>query len=251
MNKNIFLTTLVALVTLLASCGESKLQKIVEASNMECPMSMGTLGEVTSIELEDGNVVFNYSVNENIVNIDFLNENPDLIKQNAAMMFKNQSGEMRKMFEAIEEGNAGLIMRYKGRTSGKVASISLSRKDIEDIDGSDDEKDPVAILEGQVEITNAQYPMQIADGMSITHVAIENDYVVYNVVCDEEIYSIDVFNANKSQVKEEILNSFYENDPSIALFVKFCREADKGIAYKYIGDDSGNTCTIKISVSEL
>lgn len=59
---------------------------------MECPMSMGTIGEVTSIELEDGNVVFNYSVNENVVNIDFLNENPDMMKRNAAMMFKKSYG---------------------------------------------------------------------------------------------------------------------------------------------------------------
>ena len=130
MKKNIFLATLVALVTLLASCGESKLQKIVEASNMECPMSMGTMGEVTSIEFEDGNVVFNYSVNENVVNIDFLNENPDMMKRNAAIMFKNPTGDIKVMFDALEEENAGLVMRYKGKSSGKIVSISLSRKEI-------------------------------------------------------------------------------------------------------------------------
>lgn len=251
MKNNIFLATLVALVTLLASCGESKLQKIVETANMECPMSMGTLGEVTSIELEDGNVVFNYSVNENVVNIDFLNENPDMMKRNAAMMFKNPTGDIKMMFDALEEENAGLILRYKGKSSGKIASISLSRKEIVELGNSTDEKDPEAVLEAQVETTNAQCPMQIAPGMIITHLSIEGDCVVYNVECDESSYSIAAIRSNKEQAKQEIKNSIDSSDPTMAMFIKICKDAEKGIAYKYIGDTSEETCVIKISESEL
>ena len=251
MKKNIFLATLVALVTLLASCGESKLQKIVEASNMECPISMGTMGEVTSIELEDGNVVFNYSVNENIVNIDFLNENPDMMKRNAAIMFKNPTGDIKVMFDALEEENAGLVMRYKGKSSGKIVSISLSRKEIAELGNSTEEKDPEAALEVQVETTNAQCPMQIAPGMVITHLSIEGNFVVYNVECDENSYSIAAIRSNKEQAKQGINNSIDPSDPTMAMFIKICKDAEKGIAYKYIGDTSGDACIIKISVSEL
>lgn len=251
MKNNIFLATLVAIMTLLASCNDSKLQKIVEASNMECPMSMGTLGEVTSIELEDGNVVFNYSVNESVVNIDFLNENPKMMKRNAVMMFKNPTGDIKTMFEALEEENAGLVLVYKGKTSGKKASITLSRKEIIDLRNSDEEKDPEAALEGQVEVTNAQCPMQIAEGMTITHLSVEGDYVVYNVTCDEDSYSISAFNRNKAQIKENIIKTLDPSDPTMAMFIRICREAGKGIAYKYIGDQSESTCMIKIATSEL
>ena len=37
----------------------------------------------------------------------------------------------------------------------------------------------------------------------------------------------------------------------MAMFLKICKDADKGIAYRYIGDTSGDACIIKISVSEL
>lgn len=251
MKTNIFLTTLVALVALVPSCGESKLQKMVEASNMECPISMGMLGELTSIELEDGNVVFYCSVNENVVNIDFLNENPDMMKRNAAMMFKNPTGDIKKMFDALEEENSGLILSYKGKSSGKIASISLSRKEIVELGNSTDEKDPEAILEAQVETTNAQCPMQIASGMVITHLSIEGDYVVYNVECDESLYSIAAIRSNKVQAKQGIKNSIDLSDPTMVVFIKICKDAEKGIAYKYIGDTSEETCVIKISLSEL
>lgn len=251
MKQNIFLATLVAFITLLTSCGESKLQKIVEATNMECPMSMGTLGEVTSIELEDGSVVFNYSVNENVVNIDFLNEKPDMMKRNAAMMFKSPTGDIKMMFDALEEENAGLILRYKGKSSGKIASISLSRKEIVELGNSTDEKDPEIVLESQVETTNAQCPMQIAPGMVITHLSIESDCVVYNVECDESSYSIAAIRSNKEQVKQGIINSIDPNDPTMAMFIKICKDAEKDIAYRYIGDNSGEACIIKINASEL
>ena len=251
MKANIFLTTLVALVALVTSCGESKLQKMVEASNMECPISIGMLGEVTSIELEDSNVVFNYRVNENVVNIDFLNENPDMMKRNAAMLFKNPTGDIKKMFDSLEEENAGLILRYKGKSSGKIASISLSRKEIVELGNSTDEKDPEAILEAQVETTNAQCPMQITSGMFVTHLSIEGDYVVYNVECDESLYSIAAIRSNKVQAKQGIKNSIDLSDPTMAMFIKICKDAEKGIAYKYIGDTSEETCVIKISLYEL
>ena len=212
---------------------------------------MGTLGEVTSIELEDGNVVFSYSVNENFVNIDFLNENPEMMKRNAVMMFKNPTGDIKTLFEALDEENAGLILRYKGKTSEKIASITLSRKEITDLGNSKDEKDPEAALEGQVEATNAQCPMQIAEGMTITHLSIEGDYVVYNVICDENSYSISALNHNKAQIKEDIIKTIDPSDPAMAMFIGICREAGKGIAYKYIGDQSGSTSMIKISTSEF
>lgn len=251
MKKNIFLATLVALVTLLASCGESKLQKIVRVSNMECPMSMGTFGEVTSIEFEDGNVVFNYIVNENVVNIDFLNKNPEMMKRNVSMTFKNATSGMKELFDAIEEENAGLVMRYKGKSSGKIASISFNIEEIIELNSLTAKKDPEAVLEAHVETTNAQCPMQIAPGMVVTHLSIEGDCVVYNVECDEKSYSIAAIRSNCEQAKQGIKKSISPSDPVMAMFINVCKDAGKGIAYKYIGNTSGESCIIRISVSEL
>lgn len=251
MKKNIFFATFVALVTLFASCGESKLQKIVKDTNLECPISMGTFGEVTSIELEDGNVVFNYSVNEDIVNIDFINENPDMMKHNTAMMLNNHTGGKNALFDALVEENAGLLIRYKGMSSGKIASISLSKKDIAELCNSTEETVPEEVLEAQVEMTNAQCPMQVDLGMVITHLSIEGDCVVYNVECDENYYSIETIRSNKELAKQGIKNSIDTNDPTMSMFIKICKDAEKGIAYKYIGNTSGDACIIKISISEL
>ena len=253
MKKNLLLVTLVAFIASLVSCGESKIEKMVDSLNNECPISMGVIGEITDVEYENGNVVFNCSVNETLVNIDALNENPDLMKRNIKTVFNNPNGETKELIDMLIEENSGIVYRYTGKESGKVTSITLSSADITDINNnSTEEYNPETALEDQVETANAQCPIIIADGMTTTHIAIEGDYVVYNVDVDESMYSIKTLDSNKAQVKKNMIQEFNGNsDPTIKLFINFCKEANKGVAYKYIGNSSGKICMIKISYSEL
>lgn len=212
---------------------------------------MGLMGEVAGFEIEDGNVVVNYNVNEDVVNIDFLNKNTDMVKRNAAMMFNNPTGNIKALFDVLEDVDAGLILKFNGVTTGKVASVTLTTNDIDEYLNSKEEKDPQAILESQVEITNAQCPIHISPGMNVVNITIEGEYVVYNVECDETSYSIAALNANKNQIKQAVVNGLDSNDPTMAMFMKICKDAGKGISYKYKGDKSGETCTIELSASGL
>lgn len=221
------------------------------AANSKCPTSLGAIGEMTSVEYKDGNIVYTCTVDETYVDIDVLNENPDMMNRNIKLMFTNPSGDVKDLFEALIEAKAGVELIYIGKKSGKEASVTISSKDLEEISNPEQQKKPEAALEGQIEITNMQCPMQIATGMTMTHVSIESGYVVYNITCDETLYSISELSKNKTQLKESIIEGLNSGDPSTDMLIKLCREVKKGIAYKYIGDTSENECMIKILTSEL
>ena len=256
MKKSIFSFLLLVAMAVLVSCGESKLKTIVETANSDCPVSMGNMGEVTSIEYVDGNVVYNLSVNESIIDIDALNENPKLMKKGVLAMLNSSDADndTKELVKALEEADAGLIFRYHGSKSGKTASVSLSRNDITDMKVSADNGEsssPLEALEAEVEITNAQCPTDIGDGLQIAAVAISGDYVVYTITVDENDISIAALAENKAEVKKAIKEELDKDDDDMQTFIELCKKCGKGVAYRYTGDTSGKTLTVKISASEL
>lgn len=237
---------------LMVSCQDSKLKQIVEQLNQECPMSMGEAGEFTSVQYEDGNVVMNYTINEDYLDIDALNKNKDVLKDYGTTFIQNATGDTKELIDALSKEGAGWTIRFKGQTSGKTVSLTLSRNDILNASKVDvKDKDPLSIIEGVIRLTNAQMPEDIEEGLTITEVSLEDRYVVYNVSCDESIISIRALRENTQELKSEILGNFDMSNMAIAKFIQNCKKANVGIAYRYIGNDSGKSCLIKIPVSEL
>lgn len=251
MKKFFQLFVLVVVMVSLASCGESKLQKTVKEVNKECPISMGVVGEISSLEYKDGNVVFNYLINEDITNIDALKGNEEMMKRSVVTTFSNSTGDTKNMIDELVKEGAGLILNFKGKDSGKTVTLNLTKDEIVSI-GEKDEKDadPLAVLQEQIKVTNAQCPVALDKGMTMEGVSFEGNNVVYRIVVDESVYSMDDIISNKEASKIAVKASL-ENDRATAAFVKFCVNAERGLAYKYVGNKSGKSCLIEFSVSEL
>ena len=56
----------------------------------------------------------------------------------------------------------------------------------------------------------------------------------------------------RDQMKENLRSTIKNNpDPALKDFINLCKKANKGIAYRYEGVQSGNTCTIEFTTDEL
>lgn len=243
---------LVFTMLMLCACAESKLEKLIKEVNRECPVSMGSAGEITSFILEDGNLVVDYMVDETLINLEILDKNPALLKENAILMCKNATGDLQTLLSLLVEEGAGWKLKYKGKSTGKELSISLDAEEIKEaMEATEEEKNPMEFLKQQLEITNLQCPIQIDKGMTITGLTIDGWYVVYNVKINESLYSIEALAANLPEVKKNIVKTLSTEDPAIQTFLDACKQANKGIAYKYFGETSGKKCMVKIPVSEL
>lgn len=107
-------------------------------------------------------------------------------------------------------------------------------------------------LKSMIRDYNDELPEYIDEGMELEAVYLNGDYVIYTYNLDEDIYDMDYFRTNRSDVKRflksDILNS---TDEDIIYFINACKDNNKGISYRYVSKTSDNAYTISISPSEL
>jgi hypothetical protein len=128
--------------------------------------------------------------------------------------------------------------------------VKLSADDIADILNADKEYNPKKILENEINIFNAQCPMAVENGISATHATYDDNEFVYYYKADEDIISIEALQEKSLEVKREIINTLTSNSGA-EMLIKSLKDADATLIYKYIGDTTGETCTIRIYNSEL
>lgn len=264
MRKSFFslMVAFIAMLSFMVSCTEAKAQDalqsktakykaFVELLNMNCPVSMGMAGELTSVAFEDGNLIYNLSLNESLADIEKLGKNPQLMKSSMTAMFRNPNKDTKILMYMMEKDSIGMTYNYVGKDSGKKASLTISYEDLKE--ALETESTPDELLKAQVDAANATCPLEIGGGLVITKMAIEGNYVVYYNSVDDNVVSIPLLNQLKEESKNDIVARLKQqiNDPSFKAFIFACKNANKGIAYKYIGNTSKEECLILIELSEL
>lgn len=106
-------------------------------------------------------------------------------------------------------------------------------------------------LKSMIEQTNREYPQKLEEGITMKRIFIEGDYVVYQAEVDEDVIDMDLLEMNKKNMKAAIKENLNTSDPEIRMFKSTCTKAEKGIAYKYVGDTSGQSVYIRFSCNEL
>lgn len=95
-----------------------------------------------------------------------------------------------------------------------------------------------------------EYPMEIGEGMTITGVKVHEEYVLYSVEVDENLFSMEERDVNTNKAKKEILK-FIKSDSNAKSLLKILKKNNVGIMYRYIGNNSGKSYTVKLEPGEL
>lgn len=123
--------------------------------------------------------------------------------------------------------------------------------DIEEVEVESPEVKNLRLLKADIEESNKSFPMDIEEGLTIKKMYMYGDYVIYYVVCDEDVIDMDVLSQNKSKLRRIIKKNLNNADENIRKFKRMCKNANKGIGYKYVGDTSEKSFSIRFSSSEL
>lgn len=249
----VMLLACMALMLLTACSQKSKLKLAIEAASKQCPMSMGTAGEVTDIDFDGKDVIYSLSMNEDYVNLDALEKNPAAMKSGVTAMFNNPKGEIKTLLELMVASEAGVKYRYKGQTSGKEIEFYLSTEDLKDLlnkDMSQEESDRKK-LEELVNVTNVSCPTRVDETTVLDNLTIESDNVVYNYTVDEKAVDMDTMEENLEAMKQSIKGALNVGDPAIKTFLQACAADNKNLVYRYKGDTSGKTVDCVLEVSEI
>lgn len=230
----------------------SKLEAQAELVNAECPVDLGAVGSLSCVSYRHGDLVLEFEVSEEEVNVDSLRANIEMVKQNAVEFLNHSTGTVAEMFKLLKEENAGLTIRYKGMKTGNELQIGLSPEEVKSI--SRRPAKPQAVEESlstRINLTNAQLPVEIKAGMFLTQIRLEDKNVVYTVSVDEGQYSIDLLKGNCKDMKGILIAAMRVNDPAMKNFLTACKDSGRGIVYEYVGEKSKKNFQIEIAHKEL
>lgn len=232
---------------------KSKLKLGIEAANKQCPMKMGTVGEVSSITYDGTDVVYLLTMNEGYIDLEALDKKPEAVKAAAVAMFRNPEKNIKEMLNLVIDANSGIKFVYKGQTSGKEVSCYLGTEDLKNLlnqDMSKEESDQKK-LEELVNVTNVSCPMAIDEATTLNNLTIESDRVVYHYTVDEESMEIVAMKENEGEIKQNIKSSLDVSEPALKMFLEACIKSNKGLGYQYTGNTSNESVEIIFSVSEI
>ena len=105
---SIMLLTCLFLILLTGCSRKSQLKLAIEMTNKQCPMSIGTTGEISSITFDGTDVIYSLLMNEDYLDLDALGKNTDAMKSAVMVMFKNPKGEIKSMLEMVVDTKSGI-----------------------------------------------------------------------------------------------------------------------------------------------
>jgi hypothetical protein len=224
-----------------------KLSEGIKDVNAQCPISLGSLGEMTSITFEDGVLLFSYDIEEDYFSVATLAQDRQAMKDNMKTMLSNPQGEVRRLMEMVIDADCKLKTTMYGKTSGSVASATFKSDELEKLLNA--EVTPHEKLTIAIASTQAQLPLKIDEGMMITELKQVGDDVVYVVEMDESMYDISMVRENKSMVKGTIENNIKNMGPVEREFIKLVVNDDKNLVYRYTVNS--RHVDVKITNAEL
>ncbi|MBQ6097485.1 MAG: hypothetical protein IJK99_07025 [Bacteroidales bacterium] len=252
--KVFFLGVFAVLAFTVCSCfGESRLEKFVEKLNEECPTSMGEAGEMTGVELKDGNAVVKMTVNEEIFSIEALKANPELLHSAHVLNFSNPTDEMKEFIDELRRCGAGLTYVYVGNVSGNEVSATLTSREIKELSRSNGNADPDQQLDAQIAIANAQLPVQIDETTVMSKLEREDDCIVYYYDVDDTQFSLDALEESRDLLTTSFIDNLRQQKEQIATkdFIRACILADVDIAYCYRGTTTGREIRFYVPIDSI
>jgi hypothetical protein len=236
----------------------SGLRSDVERANNECPIQMaGGAGQVTSIKYEETNtddakcaVVYYLDFKPEYINSEVFKENPEASR---ALLFlsmscmNGQDGNGNMLLEELLKNDAALkfVINQDSPTECVVWISPAYMKKMK----NHNESPSQALLDGlalMLEMQSKQFPIAVDEGMTATGMHLEGNNIVYEVDCDESIYSIDAIRDSSNDIVTEILSSA-SSDADICALFDLCKVSHTGLIYRYKGKQSGDVASIQIS----
>lgn len=246
---------LATMLVTFTSCDKSAaskvmLQKQIEETQKRLPMSMGAMGTMSTITYNDDVVTFTYILNERLSDIKVLMDDSLLIKENFQCLVARNNA-MQQMVKEIASAEANLRLKYKGRTSGKVATVTISNSELADTENFifTPEQAAQKLVENCVNIEKKKIPVNNLNGSHTTDEFWEDNTLVY-VITFKKGYSIKAFEANKSNIHTQMRMAL-ASQTAAQSFIEAMISLNKSICYRIKVEDSEGNVDITFSPSEL
>ena len=244
---------LLAMVALCVSCSQkSKIQLMVEDAQKQCPIDLGVIGKVSSVTYDNGELVMELCMNEEVFNLDMISADKEAAKRSALNSMATQTDDLKSLLDEVIKEKASFVYRYVGDKSKKVVEVKLTYDELQKaLNTTPENVDYEAEFRSQAEAANAQCPCQPSPSTTLDSVTVNDNYLVYNYTIDEDNMNMDDIMKNPDDVKATLAESLRMNMSAMRMFALSCVETNHGISYHYIGNKSGREFSIDFTTVNI
>ena len=221
------------------------LQQDLEQANKQLPISIAYF-TMQRMEIVGNDYTVYMTVDETQIDLDeYVND----LNKNKSNVLSLVSGNHENFSDLLVKSGLNLKFVVLGKQSERQKEVVLSTDEIKENVGADyDAKD---LMIETVEDMKQDLPEDWGDGLSLTSVYIDGNYVVYKIKTDETIITIELLkqyalkgNDMEDSILEE-LNS--TTDPSEKMFYKYLKDSGMGIKYVYFGNNPNDSAVVTIT----
>lgn len=274
MKKGNIITAVIALViiALASSCSTStssdnlsenpdSLMKLLSQYNAKLPVTFGNGDILDSVYYDGGGhrAVFNYIVDNNDVTIETLASDAakakELLKGNIAT-----SEDALAMYKELAQNEIDVRTVLLSTRSRTNTPIDLSADEINGLTAMKDSttkqvSDQMTVrdsLDMALDSINALFPDTIDQRTVLTKVQVENNYVVYNYVCDEgKNTTMDRMKGEMGKKKAASESQMRKPTPELEQLMTLCVDNGLGIKHRFVGKSTKQTQDYSFSAVDL
>lgn len=238
----------------LASCshndGRQRLQAEIEASNRQCPISLGANGALTAVTYDSNlNVVtMHYRMNRYYMNPEALAQSSPQQKREMAAYLREDDN--RRLLDLFNDAGASLALSFIIGDATEPVVLTLSSNELRNIASDADHRTTLRQQLGRIAQTeNALCPTDLGNGVTATAVLVDGKYLTYAVTVPD---SVDLStSASQARFRSALVAGIdsLKADPESAATLELLHNLEYGIRYS-ISADSLNF-TIDITPEEI
>lgn len=222
------------------------LKENVIFTNKQLPFKAGFF-TMQKVEIQNNDYIVYMNIDENQQDLDEYIDNMNKSKSNMFSLVAGQRQEIAKVFIA-----SGLNIRLKvtGNLSKRTRQILLSSTEIKN--SLYNHYSSEEYLKDIVDELKKNIPEDWGDGLTLTEIKIEGNYICYQIKTDETILTIPLLDKISHSEDNEMENSIIEelnnSNDTIELFLIRClKRSNMGIKYTYWSEKTPKSVVFVIS----
>lgn len=110
-----------------------RIENFVATGRLQLPMQIDAVTTLTDITLEDNNVAYIYSIDEEAISSKQLQSQIDVLKESIHESLGHKDLTMTMLIDALTQDHRGLVYRYFMSKSGKQFDITFTPEDVAQI----------------------------------------------------------------------------------------------------------------------
>lgn len=225
-----------------------KLKREIDKINELCPIDMGIVGELQSAQYDflKDTVYFKYLINEPVRK--FMINDRELSSRSVKLFLLQD--EEKTALGFFTEAKANLSVVFKFRESNDSIKFILTSQELKELYylNVSNSKMNKMLLDNEIDITNAQCPMFVQQGLTATKSYDSGSFLVYEFFVDNSIYDLSMMKMNINTIKNNMLPSL--KDPANQKIISILISLNRGWRYHYY-DKDGESVDVSFSNDEL